>query len=346
LIRDRWTRTDALVATLVLGLTAVTVFVQYRALGHVIPHTDSVGYEEFYELGSHRATLHGTNVDPWVYRILSEWAAEPFLKLARALAFEHWPAVGFVAFRALQNVVIFSVFWLVLRRFGFGRRVAALGMGLLAFAMTQALHDSGLAFNTYTDLAVYLIAAALILDRRYEWVVPLMVVGALNRETSGLIPVMLIAVAVTHDLRTDLGRRALRAGIAALAVYAVVTVALRLIIGSAPLFKPMGLSPGGAYAEFNLRSGLTWEYLARTLTIVPFVALAGVRRWSRELKAFALAIVPAWLVIHLFASILAESRLLLVPYAVVFVPGALFLIADQRVAEVRSGGRGSAALRV
>jgi hypothetical protein len=269
-------------------------------------------------------------VDPWVYRILSEWAADPFLKLAHALGFKHWPAVGFVTFRVIQNIVIFSAFWVLLRRFGFGSRVAALGMALLAFAMTQALHDTGLALNTYTDLAVYLVAALLILDRRYEWVVPLMVVGALNRETSGLIPIMLLAVGMMHGLRTELGRRALRAGIAALAVYAVITVALRLVIGSAPLFKPMGLSPGGAYAEFNLRSGLTWEYLARTLTIVPFVALAGVRRWPSELKAFALAIVPAWFVIHLFASILAESRLVLVPYAVVFVPGALVAIARRR----------------
>lgn len=78
--------------------------------------------------------------------------------------------------------------------------------------------------------------------------------------------------------------------------------------------------------RYNLRSGLTWEYLFRTLNIVPFIALAGLGRWSRELKAFAIAIVPVWVIAHLVASLLAETRLLLVPYAVVAVPGALFAL--------------------
>ncbi len=101
---------------------------------------------------------------------------------------------------------------------------------------------------------------------------------------------------------------------------------MRLVVGSAPLFKPFGLSPGVDYVRYNLRSGLTWEYLFRTLNVVPVIALAGLGRWPRELKAFGLAIVPVWLVAHLLASILAETRLLLAPYAVVFIPGALFAL--------------------
>jgi hypothetical protein len=137
---------------------------------------------------------------------------------------------------------------------------------------------------------------------------------------------MLLAVAVAHGVRTDSGRRALRYGVVALAGYAVTIAAVRLIVGSAPLFKPFNLSPGVDYLSYNLRSGLTWEYLFRTVNIVPIIALAGLGRWPRELKAFALAIVPVWLVAHLLASILAETRLLLVPYAVVFIPGALFAL--------------------
>jgi uncharacterized membrane protein len=107
-------------------------------------------------------------------------------------------------------------------------------------------------------------------------------------------------------------------------------VAVRVVVGSAPLFKPFGLSPGWDYVSYNLRDGRTWEYLFRTVNIVPLVALAGVRQWPRELRAFAVAIVPAWLVIHLSASILAESRLLLVPLAVVFIPGALLALQPSR----------------
>jgi hypothetical protein len=302
------------------------VFVQYRQLAHVIPHVNSVAYLQVFERGTHEATIQGEGVDPWEYRLLSNWGAQAGLEVARDLGFHHPYVVGFIAFRVLQNLLIFAAMWVLLRRFGFDRLASAFGLGLLAWAMTQALHNTGLAFNTYGDLAFYLIAAILILDRRYPWIVPLTVVAALNRETSGLIPVMLIAVGVAHGARTDDGRRALRYGAVALAGYAITIASVRLIVGSAPLFKPFNLSPGFDYLKYNLRSGLTWEYLFRTLNVVPFVALAALPRWPRELKAFALAIVPVWALAHLLASILAETRLLLVPYAVVFVPGALFAL--------------------
>lgn len=321
----------ALVVALVVGLSAATVFVQYRELAHVLPRANSVAYLQVFELGAHQATLRGEGVAPGEYRILSNWGAEVAIKAARALGFHHPHVIGFEAFRAIQNLVIFAVFWILLRRFGFARLPSALGLGLLAWAMTQSLHNSGLAFNTYTDLAFYLIAAVLILDRRYAWIVPLSLLGALNRETSGLIPVMLLAVAVAYGLRSPHGRQAARYGVVALVAYAITTVALREVIGPAPLFKPFGLSPGGAYLSFNLREGLTWEYLFRTMNIIPFIALAGIGRWPRELKAFAIAIVPAWLVIHLLASILAETRLLLVPLAVVAIPGALFALFPERL---------------
>ena len=315
-----------LVVALIAGLSAATVFVQYRELAHVIPHVNSVAYLQVFERGTHEATIEGEGVDPWEYRLLSNWGAQVSLDAAKAIGFHHPYVIGFEAFRALQNLLIFAAMWILLRRFGFDPLGAAFGLGLLAWAMTQALHNTGLAFNTYGDLAFYLVAAILILDRRYAWIVPLTVAAALNRETSGLIPVMLIAIGVTHGARSDDGRRAIRYGAAGLVAFAITIASVRLIVGSAPLFKPFNLSPGFDYLRYNLRSGLTWEYLFRTLNVVPFVALAGLSRWPRALKAFALAIVPVWAIAHLFASILAETRLLLVPYAVVFVPGALFAL--------------------
>jgi hypothetical protein len=319
-------RAVALVVALVVALSAATVLVQYQGLGRVMPHVGSVAYLQVFERGTQAATIAGEGVDPWEYRLLSNWGAQVSLDAAKAVGFHHPYVVGFEAFRLLQNLVIFAAMWILLRRFGFDALPAALGLGLLAWAMTQALHNTGLQFNSYGDLAFYLVAAILILDRRYAWIVPLTVAAALNRETSGLIPVMLIAVGIAHGARTDGGRRAIGYGAAALALYAITIASVRLIVGSAPLFKPFNLSPGLDYVRYNLRSGLTWEYLFRTLNIVPFIALAGLGRWPRELKAFALAIVPVWAVAHLFASILAETRLLLVPYAVVFVPGALFAL--------------------
>jgi hypothetical protein len=332
-------RALALVVALIVFLSGATVFVQYRELGHVIPHVNSVAYLQVFERGTHEATIQGEGVDPWEYRLLSNWGAQVGLEVARDLGFHHPYVVGFIGFRVVQNLLIFAALWTLLRRFGFDRLASSFGLGLLAWAMTQALHNTGLAFNTYGDLAFYLIAAILILDRRYAWIVPLSVVGALNRETSGLIPVMLIAVGIAHGARTADGRRALRYGAAALAGWAITIGSVRLIVGSAPLFKPFNLSPGLDYLKYNLRSGLTWEYLFRTLNVVPFVALAALPRWPRELKVFAVAIVPVWAIAHLLASILAETRLLLVPYAVVFVPGALFALRGGSAHALRHAGQ-------
>jgi hypothetical protein len=340
LAHARW-GSRALVVALVVGLSAATAFVQYRQLANVIPHVSSVAYLQVFERGTHEATIAGEGVDPWEYRVLSNWGAQVTLEAARDLGFHDPYVIGFEAFRVLQNLLIFAALWILLRRFGFDRRASALGLGLLAWAMTQALHNSGLAFNTYGDVAFYLIAAVLILDRRYGWIVPLSVVAALNRETSGLIPVMLLAVGIAEGVRSPGGRRALWCGVAGLVGYAVTTIALREIIGSAPLFKPFGLSPGRDYLTFNLRDGLTWEYLFRTVNIVPLIALAGIRSWPRELKAFALAVVPIWIVIHLFSSILAESRLVLAPFAVIFIPGALFALFPSVRQPTRSGTNGS-----
>jgi hypothetical protein len=317
----------ALVAALVLGLAGATVLVQYQALAAVVPGLGSTEYLEQWQTNLHESVLDGEGGDPWQYRLLSEWMAEPFVEAADALGFENAAAVGFLAFRVVQNVAIFALAWVLFGRLGLRTRESALGLGLIAWAMTQANYDSGLAFNTYTDLAAYLAAGLLILDRRYAWIVPLAALAALNRETSGLIPIMLIATAVlVHGVRTPEGRRALRLGGAALAAFAAVVLTVRIAVGSGDLIRPHGQDPGSRLFYFNVSRAITWEYLFRTLNVVPFVALSAVARWPRELRAIALAVVPAWVAIHLFTAVLAETRLILVPYALVLVPGALLAL--------------------
>jgi hypothetical protein len=223
----------------------------------------------------------------------------------------------------LQNVAIFGLAWLFYRRLGLGPPAAALGLVLIAYAMTQALYNVGLAFDTYSDVVVYLAAAVLILDRRYAWIVPLTVVGALNRETCALVPVMLLATGVRLGVRSEEGRRAALVGLAALAAFGVTIAAVRIAVGPGKLILPYGHHPGWDLFEFNVTRGLTWDFVFRTVTVVPLVALWHYRRWPAALRSFALAVVPVWVAVHLFAAVIAETRLLLVPYALVLVPGAL-----------------------
>lgn len=308
---------------LVVLLALATVYVQYRGL-----LVDSAGRDpkQFIEVDlrdRHDAVLDHTVGDPWRYRLLSEWGAEGALELADAAGFSQPAVVGFLGFRVLQNLAIFAFMWLLLRRLGFGWYESLFGLGLLAWGFTQALFHQAMSFNTYGDIAFYLGAALLILNRRWWWIVPLTVAAALNRETSGLIPVMLIAMAWPLGWRSEQGRRAIRIGAIALVAFAATYGIVRAAVGSSFFIVPNGQDPGRELFEYNVGRGMTWDFVFQTVNILPLLALIAVRRWPAELRAIGVAIVPAWIGIHLFTSVLAESRLLLVPLALVFIPGAL-----------------------
>jgi hypothetical protein len=308
---------------LVVALALATVYVQYRGL-----LVDSGGRDpqQFIEVDlreRHDAILDHSQGDPWRYRLLSEWGAEGALRVADFVGFSKPAVVGFLGFRLLQNLVIFGLMWLFLRRLGIGWYESLLGLGLLAWGFTQALHHQAMSFNTYGDIAFYLAAALLILHRRWWWVVPLSALAAVNRETSGLIPVMLMALAWPLGWRSDEGRRALRIGAIALVAFAATYGIVRLAVGSSFFIEADGQSPGLDLLDYNVARGMTWDFVFQTLNILPLLALIAWRHWPPELKAFGVAVVPAWIAIHLFTSVLAESRLLLVPFAIVFIPGVL-----------------------
>jgi hypothetical protein len=70
----------------------------------------------------------------------------------------------------------------------------------------------------------------------------------------------------------------------------------------------------------------TWVNLFATVSILPGLALFSFHRWPRILQYFFWMLVPAWLIIHILASLLAETRLILVPYALIIVPGAIWAV--------------------
>jgi hypothetical protein len=51
-------------------------------------------------------------------------------------------------------------------------------------------HGSDFQFNTFFDIMFYLLAGLVVFAGRYKWIVPITILGALNRETSALIPVL------------------------------------------------------------------------------------------------------------------------------------------------------------
>jgi hypothetical protein len=315
-------RSAALVCGLVLLLSLATLYDQYRGFSAIQPGNPHAFVREAQQLRNLQI-LRGEGGDPWQYRVGSEFLANQSVRLAGTLGFEDRWTVGLLGFRMLQNIAIFALAWLLYRRLGLGPGAAAVGLALIAYAMTQALYNAGLSFDTYGDLVAYLAAGVLILDRRYAWVVPLTVLAAISRETSGLIPLMLIATGLRIGPRAGEGRRALLLGVGALVAFGATVAVVRGVVGPGDLIRPYGKHQGWDLFEYNVTRAITWDLVFRTVTVVPLIALWQLRRWPLALRSFALAVVPIWIVAHLFLAVIAETRLLLVPFALVAVPGAL-----------------------
>ena len=298
-------------------LSVVTVYIQFKALpGGGYPYLESS------QIQRHDAVLAGTAGDPWQYRVLSEWVVEVVLDLCRSVGITF--SNGFLIVRFAQNVGIFVLAFALYRALGIPSRAAYLGLGLVAWAMTQSLFDSDLQFNTYGDVIFYLAAALLIVKQRWWWLVPLVAVAALNRETIGLVPLLLVAgAAAVYGVRAAQTRRAVLVGGAALAAYAIVTVVLRAAVGPGEIILAYGKQPGTELLGYNVERPVTWINLFTTLNVLPFLALWWVRSWPRWLMGIALALVPIWFVVHFLSAVVAETRLFLVPLTVVFVPAVL-----------------------
>src|SRR5216684_4301572 len=126
---------------LIIGLSVVllagtTVLWQEQHLG--------LHYVEGEQWTRHQTVLDGSAPNPWRYRVLAEWMAEGFVRVA----------------------LIFLLAYAYYRRVKLERRQALVGVMVLAAALTYAVDNSDLSFNTYFDVAFYLLATVLLLDGR------------------------------------------------------------------------------------------------------------------------------------------------------------------------------------
>jgi len=283
----------------------------------------------------HDAVLDGVAGDPWQYRILAEHLVELwrflFTSFLAASVVDGW---AFLSFRILLDTLILLLAALYYRRLGLALPMAIVGVLMLAWGMSYAHFDSDFSFNTYLDVVFYLSAALLLLHRRYWWLAPLTALAALNRETGALIPFMglsFMAIERNPQRRTGL----VTVSVASAIIFAAAFIGLRVYYGSRELITAYGHLPGLHLLRFNVTRLVTWLQLLATLSLVPLIALVFYRTWPAQLKALFWAIVPVWMLVHLFAAHLAETRLLLVPQALVFIPGALFWVRQSVLAEAK-----------
>ena len=168
----------------------------------------------------------------------------------------------------------------------------------------------------------YLLAGWCIACGRLQWILAVTLFAALNRETSALIPILLLTSSL-YAMEAGAWRRVLPVVSIAVALYVAVFLGLRSIYGPQELLLPQGHSMGLDTLKYNLTRSETWSELLVCLGVVPIAAAYNYRHWSAQLKVSFWTIVPLWFAVHATAAVLAEARLLLVPQALVFIPGAL-----------------------
>ncbi len=301
-----------------LVLAAVTVKLQIDSL------SGGMQYLATTQLVRHANVLQGQAPDPWQYRVFSEWLAELLLRVSSALSILNPVDFAFISLRLAQNVAIFLIAFALYKKVSRSSLLALVGVLALAGSMKNAYYDNDLAFNTYFDVLFYLLAGLLLLSRRYYAVVILTLFAALNRETSGIIPFMMVAAIVEENHHP--GVRKFLPALLAAGLFAGVFIGLRLIFPARPIYIPYKHPPGVPLLLYNITRQFTWDQLWLTLGSIPALGLVFVSSWPRLWQRFLLILCPIWFAVHSFASVMAETRLFLVPQALVFIPGVLFVL--------------------
>jgi len=314
-------RAGGAVVACALLLSLITAFNQVKAQG--------LSWQEEHYQARLEAVVAGEAPSPFQYRILSDSLTVAVYRLFERVGMPRPVGVAFVSIRVTQNLLLFLLAIAYYRRLGLSIYLGILGISALAWGMMQGNLESDLAIDTYTDLILYLWAGLTIVTGRVLWIVPITVLGTLNRETSGLVPVLLVAAYLpphaADSRRPALGPgRVLSIAAVSLAAYGLIFAGLRLYFGPREwVVHPTGAAPGLGMLWHNLSDAGTWVNLVGTLGLIPLLAVVSWRAWRWPLGAFFWAMVPAWLLIHLCFGPLAETRLVLVPLAMAFIPGAL-----------------------
>ena len=266
---------------------------------------------------------HSEFFNPWQYRVLAPFILEGFIKVFNSALPEAPEILPYFVVRFMQNLLLLYIaFYYYKSLHVTNPYILFAGMMLLCYSISNSVFQSDLSFNTYFDVIFYLLAGWVILNGQFFWIIPITFFAALNRETSGFIPLMLIAAFVKTG---DLTRNKWTIAGLSFGLFALVFISIRLLYGFEKAEGIHGMTSPLDYLSFNLGFFRMYPQLFGTLGVVPIVALVGFRRLPDILKKWFWLIVPFWFLIHLVKSTAVETRLFLVPQALIFIPAMLYL---------------------
>lgn len=241
--------------------------------------------------------------------------------------------VVFILVRSVIGLLILAAAFCFFRIFISNQWMILLGLVFLDNGMNNAFRDTAFGFDTYVDLLLFLTAIVIII-KRYSpaFLVPIVAIGMLNRETAILIPMLYLVINfVRNGNRLNIQMTSWTAGLGMLAVG--IFFGLRQYFGYEPYIVPSGWFR--VVENFTNYSVISGEFAI--MLIFPFLSMMFLKRTDIILRTIWLAIIPIWFAVHYWSFAVLESRYFLVPFSLAMLPVVLYEIEKSYLNGQRSG---------
>jgi hypothetical protein len=236
-----------------------------------------------------------------------------FLRIPRAAG------ATLVALRIAQNITLLLLAYGWCRALGLRPYAILLGWMAIAWALTNTAWNTHLAYDSYTEAMLCIVAAWALLRGNPAWVVPLGLLAALNRETGWILPLTVFA-AVTGGAGVQNASTLRRFAIPVACALACAVGAFSLWSGYRPQVQ------GNTLLMANLESGRTWLQLAATFGVLPVLALIGWKRSPLPLQCITVLVTPVLFIWHFTHSPATATHNFVTPLVLCFLPLALFAL--------------------
>jgi hypothetical protein len=248
----------------------------------------------------------------------------------------------FILFRFFEHLLIFYLAWKLWSYFISNKWLIFLGINLLALALGNAVAVADLSFNTYMDIIFYLATANIIVYKKNPiLLIPITILAALNRETSIMIPALYF-ISQTDFTKFKLNKKfwatigfpAKQTWLFTILLYVLffaIFISLRLHFGYKPQQEwkaPAGL-PMLKLNLFSAVGAKAYLEIISTYGVIPLIILYRFKSFPYLLKKWFLFLVPIWFAVHYISVVAYQTRLFMVPFAMIMLPMLLWLIEHE-----------------
>ena len=244
---------------------------------------------------------------------------EPLKEVLQHSGIHRSRGISLVLLSIAFNIALLSTALAFYRKLGVPVYLGLFGLSALAWCMTQGNATTTLDFDRTLEAICFLLLAIIVLTQRDLLLLPLVFFAALNRESALLFPAIYLAGAWNTRGK---GRVKWKMDL----IFFAATVLS--FLGTLP--RPI---PGFLWGDTPLLPHTQdLQSLTAFLLLVgplPLLACWSFGLWPFALRRIAILLLPVWF-FFLWFNFQGESKFLLVPMALVFVPGTLLTVCKTR----------------